>query len=209
MSKHLLAIVASLSLAATTAFAAEYDEDVHYQTLMEQQPVQTGNKIEVVELFWYGCPHCYNLEPYVEAWRKNMPDNAELVRLPAVLRESWAFHARVYHTFEALGMVDALHAPFFEAIHKERRRLNTLEALTEWAAGHGVEADKLAAAFNSFAVETKLRQARVLSERYEASAVPTVIVDGRYRSTSTMAGGHEALLQLVDFLVAKAAAERQ
>ncbi len=209
MSKHLLAIVASLSLAASTAFAAEYSEDVHYQTLMEQQPVQTGNKIEVVELFWYGCPHCYNLEPYVDAWRKNMPDNAELVLVPAVLRDSWAFHARVYYTFEALGMVDALHRPLYDAIHKERRRLNTLEALTEWAGGHGVEADKLAAAYNSFAVATKLRQARVLSERYEASAVPTVIVDGRYRSTSTMAGGHEALMQLVDFLVAKAAAERQ
>ncbi len=204
---RLLGLLAG-SLLLLPAFGAEYTAGVHFDEIETPQPVQTGDKIEVVELFWYGCPHCYNLEPYIQKWLRNKPENAEYVPTPAVLRDSWAFHAGVYYTFEALGLVERLHGAFYDAIHKERRNIRSVEAFADWASEQGVDRKQIVDTFGSFGVDSKVRTARMLSERYGATGVPTIIVDGRYRATSTMAGGHEALMGMVDFLVAKAAEER-
>jgi thiol:disulfide interchange protein DsbA len=202
-------LIALLLLPITTS-AQNFEEDVHYIALLEQQPVQTGENVEVLELFWYRCPHCFNLEPYLERWLKTKPEYVEYVRLPAVLSENWAFHARAFYTFEALGLTDRLHRPLFDALHKEpRQRILTLEQLADWAASQGVDRQSIIDTFNSFAVDTKLRHARVMTERYEATGVPTMIVDGKYRTSVSMAGGHDELLQLMDFLAAKSLEERQ
>jgi thiol:disulfide interchange protein DsbA len=205
----LVIFVLWLGVTVQPSWSADFSAGVHYFELIEPQPVQTGKQIEVLELFWYGCPHCYTLEPVVDEWLKTKPTKAELVRLPAVLRDSWAFHARLYFAFEALDVLDKVHTEFFDEIHKRRNRINSLEALTPFLAAHGIPKDDFMDAYESFAVDSKLRHALLMSNRYEATGVPTMIVDGKYRATASSAGGHEQLMELVNFLVAKAAKERE
>lgn len=207
MKKVLIGLSLSFFL-AINVFAVEYKEGAQYFKLKKAQPVQTGKQIEVKELFWYGCPHCYRLEPSIQKWLKNKPANADYIPMPAVLRDTWVFHARAYYTFETLGIVDKAHVEFFDEIHKRRKRLRTPEQLASFASQFGVKKKEVIDTYNSFAVDTKLRHARIMVRRYEANGVPTMIVDGKYRATATSAGGHEELMQLVNFLIKKSAAER-
>ncbi len=197
-----------LGVASAPLPASNFSPGVHYFELSEPQPVQTGDKIEVLELFWYGCPHCYDLEPVMEKWLKNKPKNVGYVRLPAVLRDSWAFHAQVFYTFEALDLLGTLHQAFFDEIHKRKNRVRNLAELTPFLETHGVAKQTFLDAFNSFAVDSKMRHASMMSRRYQATGVPTIVVAGKYRLTVSSAGGHSQLLELVNFLVSKAAGER-
>lgn len=188
--------------------AQNYEAGVHYETLTKPQPVSTGDQIEVRELFWYGCPHCFEFEPYIQRWQQNKPENADYVPMPALFRKDWEFHARSYYTFEALGMVDKLHIPFFEAIHKDRKTFESIEQLTEFTDKHDVDAKLVKETFESFAVETKTRQGKAALPGYEVTGVPAVIIDGKYRTSGQMAGDYDQLLKVIDFLVDKAASER-
>ena len=209
MKKAVLALIMATSVITGAVRAANFEQGVHYFEVMSPQPVQTGDKIEVLELFWYGCPHCFRLEPVVERWLENgIPDNAEYVRLPAVLNPSWGFHARVYYTFEALGAVDSLHSTFFDEIHVRRKPMRNLDQVAEFAGRYNIPRDRFDSAYNSFAVDSKTRHSQLVSGRYDATGVPTFVVDGRYRASMSSAGGPQALMELVNFLVDKAAAER-
>ncbi len=204
-----MAIVSLFALMLSfTAAAAEFKEGVHYERVAVPQPVRTGEKIEVLELFWYKCPHCYSLEPSVHEWLQNKPEIAEYVPLPAVLSQGWTFHARAFYTFEALGMLEELHGAFFTAIHKERKRLTNKNDLAEWAATQGADANDVKQAFDSFAVDTKTRQARQASGKYGITGVPAIVVGGKYRTSVRMAGGEKQVFELVNFLVEKAQSER-
>ncbi len=191
------------------AWAQEFNQGVEYERLSKPLAVQTGDQIEVRELFWYRCPHCYSLEPYIHDWLKRKPENAEYVPFPAVLSNSWEFQARAFFTFEALGALDKLHVPFFDAIHKENKSIRSPKQLASWAATHGVDEQSVLDAFDSFAVDTKTRQAALLTREYGIDGVPAVIVDGKYRTSGSMAGGNARLFDVIDHLVAKAASERQ
>jgi len=203
----LAALAAFLALVAapTGAHAANWEKGVHYQELSEPQPVQTDDRIEVRELFWYGCPHCYSLEPFLENWLKNKPDNAAFVLMPGIFHKQAEFHARAYYTFEALGITESVHRDFYDEIHQRGNRIYNVSGLVEFAGKHGVEPQELRDAFNSFAVDANVRNARQMFRKYGATGVPTVVVDGRYRVTVSSAGGHEQLLDLINFLVDKAA----
>lgn len=183
-------------------------EGVHYTALRETQPVQTGTQIEVVELFWYRCPHCYRLEPYIAQWKRNKPANAELVEIPAILNDNWAFGARIYYTLEALGLAEQLHGEVFQAIHRARRPLNTPEQFADWAAENGADRAAVLAAIDSFAVESKMRFATLMSRKYRITGVPAIVVDGKYRTSVQLAGSHDRLLEVINHLVDKAAKER-
>lgn len=204
-----VAAAALLLFAALPGRAQEaFIEGVHYTALRETQPVQTGEQIEVVELFWYRCPHCFRLEPYIARWKRNKPANAELVELPAILNDNWAFGARIYYTLEALGLAEQLHSAVFNAIHRARRPLNTREQFADWAAENGADRDAVMAAFDSFAVESKMRFAGLMSRKYRITGVPAIVVDGKYRTSVQLAGSHERLLEVINHLVDKAAKER-
>lgn len=192
----------------TSSHAANFTADIHYFKLPAPQPVQTGDQIEVLELFWYGCPHCYKLEPVIEKWLTNKPKNAGYVRMPAILRDTWAFHARVFFTFEAMGLTDKLHANFFDELHKRKNRIRTKEQLIPFLKANGVPTDQFFDNYESFAVDSKVRHSRLMSDKYATTGVPTMVVDGKYRATATSAGGLQQLMDLVNFLVAKAANER-
>ena len=191
------------------ATAQEFIEDVNYVRLSKPLAVQTGQKIEVLELFWYRCPHCYRLEPYLNRWLKNSPEYIEYVRLPAVLTKTWEFDARVFYTFEALGVTDILHDAYFDAIHKERRSFVTEEQVASWATDYGVDQQLILDTFsNSFYVNSKVEAARSITRAYETDGVPTIIIDGKYRTKVSLAGGHDELIDLINYLASIAQKDR-
>jgi len=148
--------------------------------------------------------HCYEFEPHIQKWLKNKPDNAEYVPMPAVFRKSWEFHARAYYTFEALGLVEKAHVDFFDSIHRDRKfkqNDQTPQALGEWAEQYGVKKEDVVSAYESFAVDTKVRQAKKSVFGYEVTGVPAIVIDGKYRTSGSMAGSYEELLKVINFLV--------
>ncbi len=198
----------SWSLSPAMAQEEAFIEGDHYQLLDEVQPVQTGDRIEVAELFWYHCPHCFRLEPYLVEWQKNIPEGTQYVPIPAILNERWEFDARAYYTFEALGLLDDLHGRYFSAIHEQRLDIHTVEQLTAWAGKNGVDSARIADTFTSFAIQNKLNFSQVMSRKYGITGVPAIIVDGRYRTSVSLAGSHTKLIKVINFLIGKAVRQR-
>lgn len=183
--------------------ASPFEEGTHYQRLSTPVPTSSNDRVEVVEAFWYGCGHCYSLEPALEKWVADKPDNIAFVRLPAVLGSSWEPHARAYYTAEALGVLDKIHQPLLDAIHVEDRRLANEKQLAEFFAEQGVDKETFRKAYNSFTVETRLRRSQELVKRYKLRAVPTIIINGKYVTNTTMAGSGQKLFEVMDYLVEK------
>jgi len=194
-----LLFIVPLALPAADAFK----EGEHYERITPEVATQADGKIEVVEVFWYGCHHCYSFEPDIKKWLKSKPDNVEFRRVPGVFARNWIPHARAYYTAEILGVLDAIHTPLFEAIHDEGRAINDEDTLARFFAEHGVAEADFREAYNSFSVDTKTRQALVASKEYGISGVPSVIVNGRYRTSARLAGTYDNLLKIVDALVDK------
>jgi len=199
--KKLFALLALVVLA--TPVFAEFKEGVQYEQLPAPQPTSNPDKIEVRELFWYGCPHCYHLEPELNAWLKHKPDDVDFVRMPAVLGPSWELLARAYYTAELLGVLDKIHEPLFDHIHKDRKIIRNAEELKAFFVEQGVSAEDFDKTYNSFAVVTMTNRSKEVRTLYGATGVPTMIVNGKYRTTGTMAGGNQKMLQVVDFLIEK------
>ena len=176
-------------------------EAVGYETLSPAQPTQNPAKIEIIEFFWYGCPHCYAFEPLLEKWKKNLPANVEFIRLPAAFNELWSKHAKAYYTAEALGMIDKIHTDFFEAIQNGKEKLDTEATLAAFFAAHGVTESQFKEAYNSFAVDSKMRQAPLMASRYGITGVPAIIVNGKYKTNGTLAGSHEKMIEVMDKLI--------
>ncbi len=156
---------------------------------------------EVVELFWYGCPHCYSFEPILEAWVEEKPDNIVVTRVPAVFNKRWAFHAQVFYTAEVLGVLDEIHRPLFDAIHKGRRQMATEDEIAElFESVAGIDRATFDQAFNSFAVDAKLRRAAQITRDAKLTGVPALMIGGTARTTASQAGGYEQMLELAEAL---------
>lgn len=186
--------------------AAPVEEGREYRRIIPEAPtVRTTDKIEVVEFFWYGCPHCHRFQPIIERWLEKKPANVEYVRLPAVLNEHWTIHARAFYAAEALGVLDQAHLPLFDAIHKHRRKLDTEESLAAFFKQFGVNEEDFIKTLHSFTVESKVRRARELGKRYNLHSTPSVVISGKYRTDPGMIPGRPAseLLNVIDFLVAR------
>ena len=179
-----------------------------YKPLAKPQAVESGDKIEVVEFFWYGCSHCFDLEPHLHKWVARLPKDVEFRRIPAVPTERWMAGARTFYTLEALGLLDRLHGEVFDAIHLSHVNLMDEKIQLDWMAGKGVDRAKYADAWKSFSVQSKTRRAVQQTQAYDISGVPTLVVDGKYQTSVSMTGSHEALLKTLDELIARARAER-
>jgi len=193
-----LTICAALSL---TAHAAQPGKD--YIEIKPARATATPGKVEVLEFFWYGCPHCYQLEPDLLLWSKKLPRNVALVRQPAVLGESWMTLTQAYYALESLGEIPRLHGHLFNALHNEGRRFNSPESVVTWAATQGVNPDKLKAAFQSFTVHTKANRAKQISQEYRLEGVPALVINGKYLTSPSMAGGYAGALRVADELIAQ------
>jgi len=205
--KILLPVV--LLVAAQSTYAANWKEGVQYQEIPFPVPVETGHKIEVREFFWYGCPHCFHMEPTVTAWLKNKPKNAEFVRSPAVLGPSWQLGATAYFTYQALGVVKRMHEATFNAIHEEGRIFSSIEDFADFAAEHGINRTEFLKTANSFGVQLKLKHEADVDRESGIHSVPTFVVDGKYLTDEGLAGNKQELVKLIDYLVQKAERERK
>lgn len=198
-----------LALLASAPARGEFLEGVEYVLVTPAQPVSTGDKVEVREVFMYGCPHCFNLEPILNRWLKTKPANSEFVRMPAIFRPTLEPHARAFFAFQALGAVEKLHGPFFRALHVDKQPLNDEASITQFVAKHGVKAEDFRRAYHSFGVDAQVKEAMRLAPAYGVDSVPTFIIDGKYRTNATMAQGSENLMRVTEFLIKKSAAERK
>ena len=168
-----------------------------YAELNPPQPVESTGKIEVLEFFWYGCIHCYNLEPRIETWLKTLPKDVEFRRVPAVFNERWGHDAAIFYALEAMGVLDKLHRPLFDAIHRDRLRTDKAEELTPWLQKHGIDPKKFEATVKSFGVQSKTRRAVRLTSDYKIDGTPAMAVQGRYT-----VGAGDGMLDTVNQLVA-------
>ncbi len=198
IAKSLLLIVFLISF--TGAGTADSFEQ-SYKNIRPAQPTQTEDKIEVVEVFWYGCPHCYDFEPYLDQWLATKPDDVEFRRMPGIFNKSWIPHAKTYFTAIKMGVLEKIHHPLFAALHKKKERLYTEQALQEFVTRRGVDSSEFTKIYHSNEIETKIKQAFVMGQRYGVTGVPAVVINGKYLTNGTMARSYDNLLKVIDKLV--------
>jgi thiol:disulfide interchange protein DsbA len=201
----LLLVLPLLACAAETDQKDEpFSEGIDYELVVPPQPGGSDGTVEVKELFWYGCPHCYHFEPKVKAWLADKPDYVEFSRVPAIFTNpSWKLHAQAFYTAEVLGVLEKMHPIIFNAIHQKHQRLKSEDELAKLFAENGIPEDKFREAFNSFAVQSDVRRAADLTQRYGISGVPTMVVNGKYRVDGPIAGTYDRLIKIVNYLAKK------
>ena len=199
--KHLAAALFGLALAFPAA--AQSGAEGLYRELPTPQPTSDPDRVEVVEVFWYGCPHCHRFQAYLEPWLETLPSHVRFVRMPAVFDEVWEVHARAYYIAAALGVLGDLHREIFAAIHGEGRRLATMDAVRAFFAEHGVDGSEFDAAARSFSVQSGVQRSLVMQSRYGLRGVPALIVNGRYLVSGSTAGSLPKALEAADALIAR------
>lgn len=196
-----LAVLAAAFALAGTVALAQPKLGTDYSELKAPQPVEVQGKVEVVEFFWYRCPHCYSLEPVLEAWVKKLPADVQFRRIPAVLSDQWAIDARIFYAFEALGVLDKVHKSFFDAIHKDRLNIASEPAMNEWLKKNGIDRKKFDDAVKSFGVQAKVKRAAQLSAGFQLDGVPMLAVQGKYTVSAEQGGTQNGMLATTDFLI--------
>jgi len=208
MLKRLGLLLAGL-VATSTVFAADapapaaWEEGKNYFLVDPPQPTASGDKVEVLEVFSYACPHCAHFQPTAEEIKKSLPAGAVFTYMPAVFNPSWEPYARAYYTAESLGVVDKTHQDLFDALHRDHLPMRTIDDLAGFYAQHGVDKAKFLATSASFEVESKLQRAAQIVKADGVDGTPSIIVDGKYRVTGTSAGGYPQMVEIVDYLVQK------
>jgi thiol:disulfide interchange protein DsbA len=214
MRKSVLIVGLMLAMLAGWAGAVELKEGKNYTVLNPARSVDAKDRIEVTEFFWYGCGHCFNMEPILQKWLKTLPKDVTFRRIPAVFPDksgapgAWAPLARLYYALDAMGILDKLHGEVFDAVHIDRVNLNDPRVLGEWATSKGIDKQKLMDAMSSFAVQGKVVRSIQLSGEYGVNGVPALFVNGRYALQAGEAGSHEEVVAILDKLIDKARKER-
>ena len=205
--RALLVLLAAVAFASGNA-AAQLVEGKNYARIANPQPVETGRKIEVIEFFSYGCPHCAELEPHLDAWLAKAPQDVAFRRVPVMFQQRWVPLAKIYYTLDALGVESKLSPEVFRAIHGSNVALWDTPKFYDWAATKGVDRKKVEEVFTSFAIDGRMKRAMQLAQQYNIQSVPTVIVDGKFVTSSDRVGTHAQLPGAIEELVNKARAER-
>ena len=200
MKKYILLLALLLS---STTFAVEPKFNDNFKQTKNEIETSSPGKIEVLELFWYGCIHCYSMDPYLDKWADSLPDDVVFKRVPAIPRKSWVPGAKAYFALETLGLEGKLHEKLFDAIHKEKSvDPNNEAALISWVTLNGkLDEKEVKAAFNSFSIDTKLKKSYKIFKEAGATGVPTIIIDGNYMTSSTMAGGEKNAIDITNYII--------
>ena len=202
LSAAALAAASALALGSGAAQAqGGFVEGRDFRRLANPAPVPGHGKIDVVEFFWYGCPHCNALEPALEAWASRLPADVAFRRMPVIFGALHEAHARLFFALEALGQLPSLHKRVFAALHIQRRRLDKPEDIASFVAEQGVDKAKFQEAYNSFGTASKVRQSQQLAQAYALDGVPALGIAGRFLTAGSMAGSNERALQAADFLI--------
>lgn len=198
--KKLLVFI--LLISGSFALQAEsYEEGKHYKKFAQAQPTDSGEKIEVLEFFWYGCPHCFTFEPFIKSWKKTKPANVTFSRVPAIFRPDWEVQARAYYALSSLGAIEDIHGKIFSAVHNDKKRLNKMDSIADFVALNGVDRDAFIKEYNSFAVDTLVRKAKKNQALFKIQGVPSVIVNGKYLTSGSMSGNYDNLVKIMDHLI--------
>lgn len=185
------------------------EEMVHYEAIDPPVAVEGAQgEVVVQELFWYGCGHCYHFDPTLNAWLAKKPANVRFERIAPALNPGWVPLSKAYYALKQLGVEEKVHAALFDAVHKERRALGTAEQIADFVATQGVDREAFLRAFNGFAVDGEVRKAGQLARQYGITGVPAMIVQGKYRTSGSLAGTNGKMIEVVDALVAKESGAR-
>lgn len=212
ISLCVVALVASASPSAP-------ESGLDYRTLDKPQQTESGKKIEVIEFFWYSCPHCNAFDPALADWVKKQGDHIVFKRVPIAFRDSFVPQQKLYYSLDAMGKLEELHPKIFRTIHGERKTLDNDKTILEWVVKNGVDKQKFADLYNSFGVQTKVRRATQLQEAFRIDGVPLIAIDGKYMTSPSIVGAslgnqpegvlQAGALQVMDYLVAKAVKEHK
>lgn len=198
-----LGLFLSLILSTQAMAQLAFNEGVDYKLINPAVKTSNADKVVVTELFWYGCPHCFRFEPYVERWSADLPDTVVFEQIPSIINPRWADHARTFYSLELMNKQEELHSKIFDAIHIKRQRIDQLDSIAKFVAAQGVDEAKFRETFNSFSVDALLRKNFKKEEKYGHNGVPAVVVNGKYLTSGSMAGSNERLIQVINFLVSK------
>ena len=203
-------IATGLALCLVSAHAAQPVLGKDYTLVRPPQPTDSGAKVEVLEFFYYGCPHCNNLQPSLEAWLKRKPANVEFRRMPAVFQDAWVPLTKAYYAIEAMGLVDKLHQDMFATLHKKNVRLQNADLIFDWAASKGIDRKKFADTYNSFGVNGRTQRSIELTRKYDIPGTPAIAIDGKYLTAPSLTLkadrtiDYERFFQVVDALIEEA-----
>ncbi len=176
-------------------------EGTHFVRLTPPVATSSPGKIEVIEFFWYGCPHCNAFEPALDAWSNALPPDVAFRRVPAAFNDTWVPHQRIFYALESLDLLASMHRKVFYAIHGQRMRLDKPADITAFMASNGVDAAKFTQAYDSFTVQTKVRQASQLAKAYQMDGGPALGLQGRYYTSGPLAGSNERSLVVANYLI--------
>ena len=192
--KYFLLAAIIILITSPNVFAQKY-----VQISTEKQ--QESKSIIIYEFFWYGCPHCYNLEPTMERIEADLDKDTKIVKLPVALRDSWIPHAKLYYALQQMGKIDEVHNLIFEEIHLEDNRLNTEQQMVDFLGKHGIDTNKFVEKYNSFGTEARIKKASNLAKKYQINSVPTIIVNGKYLTSGSYVSSYDELYSVINLLI--------
>ena len=192
--KYLFLAIFLIIITSPNVFAQKY-----VQISTEKQ--QESKSIIIYEFFWYGCPHCYNLEPTMERIEADLDKDTEIVKLPVALRDSWIPHAKLFYALQQMGKIDEVHNLIFEEIHLEDNRLNTEQQMVDFLGKHGIDTNKFMEKYNSFGTEARIKKASNLAKKYQINSVPTIIVNGKYLTSGSYVSSYDELYSVINLLI--------
>lgn len=192
--KYFLLATIIILITSPNVFAQKY-----VQISTEKQ--QESKSIIIYEFFWYGCPHCYNLEPTMERIEADLDKDTKIVKLPVALRDSWIPHAKLYYALQQMGKIDEVHNLIFEEIHLEDNRLNTEQQMVDFLGKHGIDTNKFMEKYNSFGTEARVKKASNLAKKYQIDSVPTIIVNGKYLTSGSYVSSYDELYSVINLLI--------
>ena len=192
--KYLFLAIFLIIITSPNVFAQKY-----VQISTEKQ--QESKSIIIYEFFWYGCPHCYNLEPTMERIQADLDKDTKIVKLPVALRDSWIPHAKLFYALQQMGKIDEVHNLIFEEIHLEDNRLNTEQQMVDFLGKHGIDTNKFMEKFNSFGTEARIKKASNLAKKYQINSVPTIIVNGKYLTSGSYVSSYDELYSVINLLI--------
>jgi thiol:disulfide interchange protein DsbA len=203
-SKRLFTLLTLFCLSGIVAAQGQkIEEGFDYRILPIAQPLDSKGKVEVIEFFWYGCPHCYDFEPELISWVKRQPKDVVFRRVPVAFRDDFMPHSQLFYALEAMGKGDAFNEKVMYAMHKENKRLLTEAEIADWVASQGIDRNTFLASYRSFAVVSKARTAKQLAEAYRIDGVPTIVMQGKYVTSPSIAGTKAKAIVVMDHLEEK------
>jgi thiol:disulfide interchange protein DsbA len=203
IKRWLLGLALSVMISGSAIAQMAFVEGSDYQLITPAVKTTQPDKVVVTEIFWYGCPHCFRFEPYVEKWSAKLPDGVVFEQVPSSLNPRWTEHARAYYSFQLMGSLEQTHRAFFDAIHLKRERLTDLDSIAGFVGERGLDEKAFREYYTSFPVETQIRKNVQREKRYGHNGVPAIIVNGKYLVSASLAGSNERMIQIMNFLVAR------